>query len=50
MQELLDRLESTLDDLRWAIAQVPADREGRRPPTGAGGLVGPADPLSPLVL
>ncbi|WP_322800810.1 DinB family protein [Thermoflexus sp.] len=36
MKELLDRLESTLSDLRWAVAQVPPDREGRRPPPALG--------------
>lgn len=36
MKELLDRLESTLNDLRWAVAQVPPEREGRRPPPALG--------------
>ncbi|HXF68179.1 MAG TPA: DinB family protein [Thermoflexus sp.] len=36
MEELLQRLESTLSDLRWALAQVPPEREARRPPPALG--------------
>jgi hypothetical protein len=36
MEALLRRLDSTLEDLRWALAQVPPEREARRPPPALG--------------
>lgn len=35
-QALIQRLRTTLADLRWAVAQVPAEREARRPPPALG--------------
>ncbi len=36
MRGLLERLESTLKDLQWAVAQIPPEREGRCPPPALG--------------